>query len=144
MGVPFFDQWGIVGGHAEAYRWHINDPIIFNTGIRVTIEHWGWMSQDENPNYREMSWNEREDDYSSVAFWYRREPTFTERAPDARARRSPSLERLIVPAAQFTNASFHGEGEARRNNWTSTTIRKCYTNRGRDRGHGWKSICCHQ
>ena len=53
FGCPYFDQWGIVGGHAEAYRWHINDPIIFNTGIRVTIEHWGWMSPDENPNYKE-------------------------------------------------------------------------------------------
>jgi hypothetical protein len=85
-GCPYFDQWGIVGSHAEAYRWHINDPIIFNTGIRVTIEHWGWMSPDENPNYKSMSWNEREDDYSSVAFWYQTgEPTFDARAPMPRS-----------------------------------------------------------
>ncbi len=23
FGVPCFDQWGIVGGHTSAYRWHI-------------------------------------------------------------------------------------------------------------------------
>ena len=44
-------------------RWHINDPIVFNTGIKVSIEHFGWLSPDENPKYRSMSWNEREDDY---------------------------------------------------------------------------------
>ncbi len=49
FGVPYFDQWGIVGGHTSAYRWHINDPIVFNTGIKVTIEHFGWLSPDENP-----------------------------------------------------------------------------------------------
>ena len=44
FGVPYFDQWGIVGGHTSAYRWHLNDPIVFNKGIKVTIEHFGWMS----------------------------------------------------------------------------------------------------
>ncbi|MHC4735755.1 MAG: DUF2961 domain-containing protein, partial [Planctomycetota bacterium] len=70
FGTPYFDQWGIVGGHTSAYRWHINDPIVFGKSIRFTIEHFGWMSPDENPQYKSHSWNEREDDYSSVAFWY--------------------------------------------------------------------------
>ncbi len=58
-GVPYFDQWGIVGGHTSAYRWHINDPIVFNKSIEVTIEHYGWISKDENPKGQETSWNER-------------------------------------------------------------------------------------
>ena len=29
FGTPYFDQWGIVGGHTSAYRWHIQDPIVF-------------------------------------------------------------------------------------------------------------------
>ena len=112
-GVPYFDQWGIVGGHTSAYRWHINDPIVFNTGIRVTFEHFGWISPDENPNYKSTSWNEREDDYASVAFWYQTgEPTFTARAPDAAARKLPGLDRLIVYARDFSGAEFHGEGPA--------------------------------
>lgn len=112
FGTPYFDQWGIVGGHTAAYRWHINDPIVFNTGIRVTIEHFGWISPDENPQRRSMSWNEREDDYSSVAFWYQTgEPTFAARAPDAKARALPSLERVISYARDYADAARHGAGD---------------------------------
>ncbi len=112
FGVPFFDQWGIVGSHTSAYRWHINDPLVFNTGIKVTIEHWGWMSPDENPQYKSHSWNEREDDYSSVAFWYQTgEPTFAARAPHARERALPNLDRIIA-ARDFTAEQYHGPGEA--------------------------------
>ncbi len=111
FGVPYFDQWGIVGGHTSAYRWHLQDPIVFNTGIKVTFEHFGWISPDENPAYKSTSWNEREDDYASVAFWYQiGEPTFTARAPSARERRLPSLERVVVPARDFTDAAHHGVG----------------------------------
>jgi hypothetical protein len=113
FGVPYFDQWGIVGGHTSAYRWHIHDPIVFNTGIKVTLEHFGWISPDENPDYKSTSWNEREDDYASVAFWYQTgEPTFSARAPHARQRRLPSLDRIIVYARDFAQPSHHGVGEA--------------------------------
>ena len=116
FGVPYFDQWGIVGGHTSAYRWHINDPLVFNKGIKVTFEHYGWMSPDENPDYKEHSWNEREDDYSSVAFWYQTgEPTFEARAPHARQRKLPNLDR-IIPARDYTDAQYHGQGNATKQN----------------------------
>jgi hypothetical protein len=112
FGVPYFDQWGIVGGHTSAYRWHLNDPIVFNTGIKVTIEHFGWIAPDENPNHKSTSWNEREDDYSSVAFWYQTgQPTFTARAPHARERKLPSLERITVFARDYAGEKYHGQGE---------------------------------
>jgi len=112
FGVPYFDQWGIVGGHTSAYRWHISDPIVFNKAIKVTFEHYGWISADENPDQKVHSWNEREDDYSSVAFWYQTgEPTFKGRAPHARQRRLPSLDR-IIPARQYTDDRYHGQGKA--------------------------------
>lgn len=112
-GVPYFDQWGIVGGHTSAYRWHLNDPIVFNSGIKVSFEHFGWISPDENPQHKSTSWNEREDDYASVAFWYQTgEPTFTARAPHARERRLPNLDRIIVPAHRFADAKYHGVGRA--------------------------------
>lgn len=113
FGVPYFDQWGILGGHTSAYRWHIADPIVFNQGIKVTFEHFGWISPDENPDYRSMSWNEREDDFASVAFWYQTgAPTFTARAPHARERQLPDLERLTIYAREFTDARHHGAGTA--------------------------------
>jgi hypothetical protein len=113
FGVPYFDQSGIVGGYTSAYRWHINDPIVFNTGIKVMLEHMGWISPDENPNYKSTSWNEREDDYASVALWYQTgTPTFAARAPHARERRLPGLERVIAYARDFADAAHHGDGAA--------------------------------
>lgn len=112
-GVPYFDQWGIVGGHTSAYRWHIHDPIVFNTGIKVTMEHFGWIAPDENPEDKSTSWNEREDDYSSVAYWYQvGEPTFKARAPEGRERTLPSLERITAWGRDFLSATNHGPGEA--------------------------------
>jgi hypothetical protein len=113
FGVPYFDQWGIVGGHTSAYRWHINDPIVFNKGIKVTFEHFGWISPDENPAYKSTSWNEREDDYASVAFWYQTgQPTFEARAPHARERTLASLDPIVSYGREFIGVEFHGKGEA--------------------------------
>ncbi|MBN1853106.1 MAG: DUF2961 domain-containing protein [Pirellulales bacterium] len=113
FGTPFFDQWGIVGGHTSAYRWHIHDPFVFNKSIKVTIEHFGWIAPDENPDYQSTSWNEREDDYSSVAFWYQiGKPTFTARAPHALERTLANLDTIFF-AAKYTDDAHHGPGEAR-------------------------------
>lgn len=112
FGTPYFDQWGIVGGHTSAYRWHIADPLVFQKGIKFTIEHFGWISPDENPEQKSDSWNEREDDYSSVAFWYQSgKPTFRERAPHARERKLPNLD-IIFPAIPSADPERHGEGPA--------------------------------
>lgn len=113
FGVPYFDGWGIVGGHTSAYRWHINDPLVFNTGIKVTLEHFGWISPDENPNRKSTSWNEREDDFASVAFWYQTgEPTFEARSPGAAERKLPRIERITVRAGEFSATNYHGFGRA--------------------------------
>jgi hypothetical protein len=47
-------------GSHTMYRFHIQDPIYFQKSLRATIEH-GHA-------------NAREDDYTSVAFWYQTEP----------------------------------------------------------------------
>jgi hypothetical protein len=47
-------------GSHTMYRFHIEDPIYFQKSVRATIEH-GHA-------------NDREDDYTSVAFWYQAEP----------------------------------------------------------------------
>lgn len=114
FGVPFFDFRGI-GGRTSAYRWHVSDPIPFKTGIKVTFEHMGWMSPDENPEYKSTSWNEREDDYASVAFWYQTgRPTFTARAPGAAERRLQDLSAVTVKAADLASSARHGVGTVTR------------------------------
>lgn len=47
-------------GKISAYRFHIEDPVMFDKSIKVTIEH------GHN--------NHRSDDYSSTAYWYQTEP----------------------------------------------------------------------
>jgi hypothetical protein len=48
------------------YRWHIADPIRFDSDLRVTIQDLGWQSGDR---YLPLM-----DDIASVAFWYQTEP----------------------------------------------------------------------
>jgi hypothetical protein len=55
--LPGGPNWS---GRISLYRLHIEDPVLFERDIRVTIEH----GHD----------NRRSDDYSSTAYWYQTEP----------------------------------------------------------------------
>ncbi len=48
------------------YRWHIADPIRFDSDLRVTIQALGWRSDGR---YLPL-----QDDVASVAYWYQAEP----------------------------------------------------------------------
>ena len=48
------------------YRWHILDPVRFESDLRITIQSLGWQS---GGRYLPL-----EDDLSSVAYWYQTEP----------------------------------------------------------------------
>jgi len=49
------------------YRWHIMDPIRFQSDLRVTIQALGWRSGGRYLPLR--------DDIASVAYWYQTLPT---------------------------------------------------------------------
>ncbi len=49
------------------YRWHIMDPVRFETDLRVTIQALGWR---DGRRYLPL-----QDDISSVAYWYQTLPT---------------------------------------------------------------------
>jgi hypothetical protein len=51
------------------YRWHIMDPIRFETDLKVTIQALGWRT-DKDRRYLPL-----QDDIASVAFWYQTLPT---------------------------------------------------------------------
>ena len=51
---------GNFGGKNQMYRFYVNDPVRFKKSIRVMIEH-GHANNFEN-------------DYTSTAFWYQKEP----------------------------------------------------------------------
>jgi hypothetical protein len=48
------------------YRWHVPDPIRFETDLRVTIQALGWRGDGR---YLPL-----QDDIASVAYWYQAEP----------------------------------------------------------------------
>lgn len=48
------------------FRWHIPDPVRFDTNLRVTIQALGWK---KNGTYLPLM-----DDIASVAFWFQTEP----------------------------------------------------------------------
>jgi len=112
FGVPYAEDWASLGGLTCAYRWHIADPIVFQKRIRVTLEHYGWISVDENREGKRDSWNERQDDYATVAFWYQTGPSRRfATVPPARDRMLPEIDRIIEGSA-FADARHHGQGNA--------------------------------
>ena len=115
FGVPYLNQHArIIGQMTCSYRWHIEDPIVFDKSIRFTFETFGWMSADENKEHKAHSWNEREDDFTSVAYWYQLGPSkkFTT-VPPAEQRKLPSIERITVWGKDFLDKKYHGTGQVR-------------------------------
>jgi len=113
FGVPYTDGGHVLGGKTVAYRWHLADPIVFQKKIRVTIEHFGWISIDENPGNKSTSWNERQDDYSSVAFWYQigKAKKFATVPPCAK-RKLPKID-TVFHGKNYLTPEYHGDGEIR-------------------------------
>ena len=62
------------------YRWHLTDPIRFESDLRVTIQALGWRTEKaDKRRYLPL-----QDDIASVAFWYQTLPSVPfEPLPDA-------------------------------------------------------------
>ena len=87
----------------SVYRWHIPDPVVFKKSLRVEIEHKGATL---NPDGSVKSgFEERSDDFSSVAFWYQVEPhkAYPE-MPKGYARLYCDYSSLMEAEAQIPNA----------------------------------------
>mgnify|MGYP004532122089 FL=1 len=64
--VSMADQIFCPGQRFGLYRWHITDPIRFESDLRVTIQALGWR---DGGRYLPL-----QDDIASVAFWYQTLP----------------------------------------------------------------------
>lgn len=69
-GTPLWEGFN-TGDRGSAYRFHIPDPVTFTKSLRVEIEHKGWQ---RFPDGKTDGCIERDDLFSSVAFWYQTEP----------------------------------------------------------------------
>jgi len=65
-------EGGYPGARSTCYRWHVPDPVRFERGLRVEIEHKGVAFAPDGKSLGNN--NERPDEYSSVAFWYQTGP----------------------------------------------------------------------
>jgi len=66
LGYPLGVSDSKVGSRHGLYRFHIMDPIRFETDLRVTMQAIGWRSENR---YLPL-----QDDIASVAYWYQTEP----------------------------------------------------------------------
>ena len=86
------------GDRVSAYRWHLSDPVRFQTALKVSIEHKG--SSVTDAGVKISSSNERPDWVSSVAFWYQTPPVANETPlPPATNRVAPYR---VLPAKTLT------------------------------------------
>ncbi len=66
LGYPMGGTDGKPGSRHSLYRFHIMDPIRFESELRVTMQAIGWRSEGR---YLPL-----QDDIASVAYWYQAEP----------------------------------------------------------------------
>ncbi len=82
-GVPYLDSEEQTE-KTTAYRWHIEDPVMFAQSIIVSIEH--------------GAGNHRADDFSSTAYWYQTEPHVPFATLPAVKDRLPLARKTPMPA----------------------------------------------
>ena len=66
LGYPYGDVSGKPGSRHGLYRFHLPDPIRFQSDLRVTMQAIGWRTEGR---YLPL-----QDDIASVAYWYQLEP----------------------------------------------------------------------
>ncbi|MBX7258167.1 MAG: DUF2961 domain-containing protein, partial [Candidatus Hydrogenedentes bacterium] len=92
------------GNRTSVYRWHLADPITFSKSLRAEIEHVGPVLDQ---NGKQLSgYGERADDFSSVAFWYQKEPHVPYAPiPVGYARLNYDYTKIVEAEAAIPNAS---------------------------------------
>jgi hypothetical protein len=55
--------------YISMYRWHIVDPVVWDSDCRITIQQIGWQKEPD-PKFNGGNYFERRDDWSVATFWY--------------------------------------------------------------------------
>lgn len=89
------------GDGGPFYRWHIQDPVLFEKSLLVEIEHKGNWPRSEDAWFLE-----RPDFFSSVAFWYQSgEPGPWPALPGYPERLVPWVQHHLVPLFQHATCT---------------------------------------
>jgi hypothetical protein len=104
-GAPFWEGTD-TGDRCSVYRWHIPDPVAFKKSLRVEIEHKG---SQKFPDGKTSGFIERDDLYSSVAFWYQTEPHKPWPALPPGPSRLPFQDAILLKGHEALNTATHSE-----------------------------------
>ncbi|HEX3628059.1 MAG TPA: glycoside hydrolase family 172 protein [Verrucomicrobiae bacterium] len=90
-----------VGNGGTFYRWHIPDPVTFKKSLRVEIQHKGAQTF---PDGTKTGFTERDDLFSSAAFWYQVGPHAPYPDLPPGSDRLPLHDRVLVTSAEAKSA----------------------------------------
>jgi hypothetical protein len=104
-GTPLWQGYD-TGDQGSAYRWHVPDPITFQKSLRMEIEHKG---SQVFPDGKSTGFIERDDLFSSVAFWYQIEPHKPWPALPPGPERLPCHEQILLKGHNAVAAAKHSD-----------------------------------
>jgi hypothetical protein len=104
-GAPLWEGTG-TGDQTSVYRWHIPDPVAFKKSLRVEIEHKG---SQVFPDGKRSGFIERDDLFSSVAFWYQVEPHTPWPVLPAGSARLPFQETVLLKGSAAAGNAKHSD-----------------------------------
>lgn len=134
-GTPLWEGYD-TGDRGSAYRWHIPDPVTFNTSLRVEIQHRGGQ---EFPDGTSTGFIERDDLMSSVAFWYQVEPHQPWPPLPPGPERLPFREWILLKGHEAVASATHSEGPIEEQSIGGVTDgRQLWFHPGED--HGWVEV----
>jgi len=104
-GAPLWEGTD-TGDRCSVYRWHLPDPVTFKKLLRVEIEHKG---SQVFPDGKRSGFIERDDLFSSVAFWYQIEPHKPWPPLPPGPERLPFHEAILLKGHDAVNAAHHSD-----------------------------------
>ncbi len=98
----------ITGDRVTAYRWHLQDPVPFGNSLRLEIEHKGSIFNDQGGimDFELGGFEDRQDWYSSVAYWYQYPPAALEPIAPAATRLPPGKILMAASLAYRADPPF--------------------------------------
>ena len=106
-GVPLWEGTD-TGDMCSVYRLHIPDPVAFKKSLHVEIEHKG---SQVFPDGKRSGFIERDDLFSSVAFWYQTEPHKPWPALPPGSARLPFHDDLLLKGYEAVSAAKHSDAQ---------------------------------
>lgn len=116
-GAPLWEGEN-TGDRGSVYRWHIPDPIAFKKSLRVEIEHKG---AQRFPDGKGSGFIERDDLFSSVAFWYQTEPHKPWPALPPGPDRLPFHDSVVLKGHDAVSSAKHSDAPVEEQNVGGTT-----------------------